>query len=55
MRVCVWAVGLIGLSTILTLILQVVVGAVVYLVGSIIFKLEAFTYIMGMIKGKLKK
>ena len=50
MGVCVWAISLIGLSTILTLILQVITGVGVYLIGSLIFKVEAFTYIMGMIK-----
>ena len=55
MGVCVWAISLIGLSTILTLILQVITGVGVYLIGSLIFKVEAFTYIMGMLKGKFKK
>lgn len=39
----------------LMLIIQVIVGAVVYIGLSVIFKVESFKYILGLVKGLLKR
>ncbi len=44
----------IGFSDIITIILQVLAGVIIYVVGSIIFKLESFEYILIMLKRKRK-
>lgn len=54
MGAAVFAVQFIGLSDILTLLIQVPLGVVIYLGGSILFRLESFTYIWNMIKGILR-
>ncbi len=43
------------IPTILVLILQVIVGATIYIGCSVIFKLEIFIYIFDMLKGFIKK
>lgn len=43
----------IGFSDIITIILQVILGITTYIIGSFIFKLEAFKYILNMIKRKI--
>lgn len=43
-----------GLSTLVTLLIQIMVGAMIYILGSIIFKLDSFYYIWGMIKSFFK-
>lgn len=50
MGVVVWFVGLIKMNMILSLIVQVLTGAVVYLLLSVMFKLESFYYLLGIIK-----
>ena len=55
MFACVYAVQFIGLGSILTLLIQIPVGVVVYLVGSAVFRLDSFKYILNMINHLLKK
>ena len=50
MGICVYPVQWIGLSDIITLCIQVPLGAIIYIIGSKIFKLESFEYILDMIK-----
>ena len=55
---CIYPIQFIGLPDIITLIIQVIVGAVIYISGSKLLKLEAFDYVWGMVKpalGKLKR
>lgn len=52
---CVLAVELLGLTTIVTLILQVLVGAAVYVALSAALKLEPFRLLLGMVKKNLKE
>lgn len=52
MGCCVYPVLLLGLSDARTLLIQIVVGVIVYLLGSIIFKLEPFVYLKNMILTK---
>lgn len=54
MGLAAWAVRLLSLSDILTLLLQVAVGGAVYLAVSYLFKLESFLYALEIAKGYLK-
>ena len=55
MAVIIYPISFLGLADIFTLILQIVVGAIVYLVCSKIFKVEAFYYILNTVKNFKKK
>lgn len=55
MGVCVYFVGYIKLPTILVLIVQIIVGAIIYIGLSVVLKLEAFEYLCGMLKNMLNK
>ena len=50
MGVCVYFTGMISLPTIATVILQVLVGAAVYILLSILFRFSQFTYILQVLK-----
>ena len=51
----VYPISLINMNVWLMLIVQVIVGAVIYVALSAIFKVESFRYLLGMIKGILKR
>ena len=53
MGIIILLVGLLHLNNIITLIIQVVLGVVIYLLGSILFHLESFDYLLEIIKSKL--
>lgn len=55
MGFCVSFVELLGLPNILTLAIQVVAGAVIYIAGSFILKLDSFQYLFGIIKPVIVK
>lgn len=55
MGVCVYLIGFLPLPTIITLIIQIVVGAIIYIGVSAILKLEEYEYLLGMVKSFLKK
>ena len=50
MGIMVWCVSLIDLPTLLILIIQVVLGIVIYLNASLIFRIESFAYILETLK-----
>ncbi len=50
-----YSISFIGLSYIVTLIVQIITGAVVYVLGSLIFKMESFYYVLNILKGLFKK
>ena len=52
---CVYCVNFLHLHSALTLLIQVPLGALIYIGLSYLFKLESFTYCIGMIKPALKK
>ncbi len=55
---CIYFIQFIGLPDIVTILIQVLIGAVIYIAGSKLLKLEAFEYVWGMVKpmiGKLKR
>ena len=51
----VWSVQLLHLSNLLTLLLQIPIGVMVYLLGSRLFRLESFRYCVSLMKGFLKR
>ncbi len=52
---CVYCINFIGLNMWLTLLIQVPLGVVIYIGGSALFKLEAFTYCLDLVKPFVKK
>ena len=55
MGLCVFLVGLIQMNLFLVLLLQIVTGVIIYISLSKIFKLDAFAYVWGQVKGNLDK
>lgn len=55
MGICVYFVGYLPFPTIVTLLIQVVSGAIIYIGVSAILKLEEFEYLIGMLKSFLKR
>lgn len=51
----VWSITLIGLNYYLTLLIQVLLGVIIYVAGAKIFKFEAFEYILNILKGYIKR
>ena len=47
---CVYLLQFLGLPDIITLILQVLLGAAIYIAGSMLFKLESFSYILEILR-----
>lgn len=52
---CVWTVTLLNLSPIITLLIQVPLGGIIYIGLSALLKLESFTYCLGIVKPILNK
>jgi O-antigen/teichoic acid export membrane protein len=48
-------VGMFNLNSILLLLIQVPTGIVVYILGSILFKIESYSYVLNMLKKFLKR
>ena len=55
MGVCISFIGLIPVPVIVELILQVICGAAIYIAGSIVLKIEAFTYLWSLFKRFIKR
>lgn len=51
----VWSVQLLHLGVILTLLVQIPLGAVIYIAGSMLFKLETYDYVLQTVKGFFEK
>ena len=52
---CIFFIQYIGLPDIVTLLIQAILGAAIYIGGSIIFKFDAFYYVWEMVKPLLGK
>ncbi len=50
MGVCVYPIQMIGLSNVITFIIQVVLGVVIYIGGSLVLKLDSFQYLWEIVK-----
>lgn len=55
MGICVYFVGYLPLPMIITLFIQIVLGAIIYIAASAILKLEEFEYLLGMVKSFIRK
>ena len=55
MAVFVWLIGLLNFSPVISLLIQIPVGAGIYVLGSVVFKLESFEYLWNIVKDFLKK
>lgn len=55
MGVCIYSISLLHLNHILLLTIQIVLGASIYIVGSIIVKIDSFQYLWGIVKSILKR
>ncbi len=55
MGVCVWSIGKIPLPTFIVLIVQVVSGGLIYILFSIVFRLESFSYLWKIIEPYVRK
>lgn len=55
MGLCVYLIGFLSLPILLQLIIQVIIGAIIYILASALLKLEEFNYLFGMIKSFTKK
>lgn len=55
MGICVYFVGFLPFSLIIILLIQTVVGAVIYIGVSAILRLEEYEYLVGMVKSFIKK
>lgn len=54
MGTAVYAISFLKFSDCITLIIQVPVGIIVYIFGSIIFRIDSFSYVVSVIRGILK-
>ena len=52
---CVHAVQLLGLHDLLTLVIQILLGVVIYVLGAKLLKLDSFDYILNMVKTILQR
>lgn len=50
MGVCIYPIQYLGLSNIFTLCIQIPLGAVIYVAGSVLFKMESLTYLLSVLK-----
>lgn len=55
MGICVYFVGYLPLPMIITLLIQIVLGAIIYIAASAILKLEEFEYLLGIVKSFIRK
>lgn len=55
MGVAVYCITFIGLPDVITLLIQVALGVLVYVVGAKVFKFESFSYLLNILKGIFKK
>ena len=55
MGFCIYPIQWLGLPDIVTLLIQVPLGAVIYIGASALLKLESFTYLWEMVKPMVNK
>ena len=55
MGCCVSLISLLGLSNAVTLLIQIPLGAVIYIAASALLHLESFEYLMDMIRPMVRK
>ncbi|MGY0256021.1 hypothetical protein ACW184_09860, partial [Limosilactobacillus fermentum] len=55
MFIAVKSLEYLNISSVLTLLVQIIVGILIYILGSVIFRMESFAYLSGYLRGMLKK
>jgi O-antigen/teichoic acid export membrane protein len=55
MAACVWPITLLGLNDFVTLLIQVPLGVVVYVAISAVFKIDSFSFMLGVLKRLLHR
>ena len=55
MGICVCFIPFLGLHDVLTLIIQIILGATIYIIGSKVLRIESYIYLTDLIGGYLKK
>ena len=55
MFAAVWCIQYTHISYLITLIVQLIVGIVVYVLGSILLKIQSFEYILSILKGRVRR
>lgn len=55
MGACVFPVSLLGLSDIVTLVIQVPLGVLVYVLGSKLLRIDSFEYLMSIVKKRVRR
>ena len=55
MFIAAWSVQLLGRGIVVTLVLQVLTGAVIYIAGSILFRIKSYEYVLDIVKGLLNR
>ncbi len=55
MGCCIYPIQWLGLPDVVTLLIQIMLGAIIYIVASILLKLDSFTYLCGIIKPTIIK
>lgn len=55
MGACIFSLQFLNLNPVLTLCIQIVLGAVIYIGGSVLFKLDSFYYLWNIVKPFFKK
>ncbi len=55
MGACVYPVSLLGLSDIVTLVIQVLLGVLVYVLGSKLLRIDSFEYLMSIVKKLVRR
>ena len=55
MGICVYFVGFLPLPIAITLMIQIIAGAIIYIGAAMLLKLEEFEYLLGMVESFIKK
>ena len=55
MGICVYFVGFLPLPIAITLMIQIIAGAIIYIGATMLLKLEEFEYLLGMVESFIKK
>ena len=55
MALMIYPIQYLGLSYLLTLLIQVPAGAIIYIIGSKLLHLDSFEYLLGIVKPYLKR
>ncbi|MFI3326463.1 MAG: lipopolysaccharide biosynthesis protein [Clostridia bacterium] len=55
MGFCIWWIQYLPIASIFVLIIQIITGVGIYVLGSIVFKMETFHYVLGTVKDFRKK